>query len=433
MKNKKYSVFISLLTFLCLSLSFSSCGAKNTELTSASGVETTTSAPEIVPESTVTIGAAGDLLMHRPIYENAKKEDGTYDFSSVFTHTENIIKDCDYFIANLETTFGGTSGRSYSSYPRFNTPDELADTLVKSGIDCVLTANNHSYDTDGDGFLRTIETVKKAGLDYTGTRASQDEKQYFIKDIGGINFGFICYTYETPATGYPKALNGIPLDEKTAPLVNSFDPASPEAFYSELKANIEKMKAEDADVIAVFTHWGNEYQLTPNEVQQDIAQNICNLGADVIIGGHPHVVQSVDLLTAKDNSHKTVCVYSLGNFVSNQRRNLMGIKTGHTEDGIIFTMTFTKYSDGTVTPDSIEIIPTWVHMYIENGKYIHAIVPLYGDLDASAESKGLMKSSDGLALAKGSLERTRALTEEGEKKCNDWLKSKSSSDSNTYG
>lgn len=432
MNNTKYSVFVSFFIILCLILPMSACGSKE-ESTTVYETESATAAPVITAESTVKIGAAGDLLMHRPIYENAKTEDGSYDFSSIFTYTEDIIKNCDYFIANLETTFGGTSGRSYSSYPRFNTPDEFADTLAKTGIDCVLTANNHSYDTDADGFLRTIETVKNAGLDYTGTRLSPDEKQYLIKNIGGINFGFICYTYETPASGDYKALNGIPLDNETAQLVNSFKPDLPEDFYTQLKSNIEKMKSENADVIAVFTHWGEEYQLTPNEVQKEIAQNICDLGADVIIGGHPHVVQSVDLLTASDNTHKTVCVYSLGNFVSNQRRYLMGIKTGHTEDGIIFTMTFTKYSDGTVSADSIEIIPTWVHMYTENGKYIHAVVPLNGDIEGSAEEKGLLKSSDGLALAKGSLERTNELVSEGEKKCNDYLLNKSRTDSITYG
>jgi poly-gamma-glutamate synthesis protein (capsule biosynthesis protein) len=170
-------------------------------------------------------------------------------------------------------------------------------------------------------------------------------------------------------------------------------------------------------------HWGEEYQLSQNTKQQEIAQAICDLGADVIIGGHPHVVQPVDLLTSTDGTHKTVCVYSVGNFLSNQRRNLMGLKTGHTEDGLIFEMTFSKYSDGTVVFDSVDAIPTWVHLYSENGRKVHSITPLEGNLDKQAEKLGLTKTSDGLSLAKASQDRTNALVSEGEKKCNDYLSS----------
>lgn len=276
--------------------------------------------------------------------------------------------------------------------------------------------------------MRTIDIAEKAGLDHTGSRKSTDAEQYLIKNIGGINFGFICYTYETPVEEGHKALNGIIVDIETAPLINSFNPDAPESFYNELRNSIERMKAENADVIAVFMHWGEEYQITGNDNQKNIAQAICDLGADVIIGTHPHVVQPVDLLTSADKSHKTVCIYSMGNFVSNQRRNLMGLKTGHTEDGIIFEMTFTKYSDGDVTFDSINIIPTWVHLYYENEKQIHAIVPLDGNLDKNAEKLGLTKSSEGLLLAKASLERTKELISEGEKKCNEYLISQNAPD-----
>ncbi len=428
MKNNKakktvYTVLICCIALLTAVLIFIFTDKKSEapEKTSAVTEETAPSEATPIPENTVTVGTAGDILIHKPVYENAKTADGNYDFNHIFTFAESTISECDYFIVNLETTFGGTDNQSYSGFPRFNSPDAVADALKNAGVDCVLTANNHSYDTDGNGVSRTIETAEKAGLDYTGSRKNTAEKQYLIKNIDGINFGFICYTYETPvAEGY-KALNGIILDSDTSPLINSFKPDAPDEFLAELETNIEKMKAENADVIAVFMHWGEEYQLTENNNQKAVAQAICDLGADVIIGGHPHVVQPVDLLTSSDNTHKTVCVYSMGNFVSNQRRSLMGLKTGHTEDGIIFEMTFTKYSDGEVKFDCIEIIPTWVHLYYENGKQIHAIVPLDGDIEKDAEAKGLTKSSDGTSLAIQSKERTVKLTDEGEKKCNDYL------------
>ncbi len=384
---------------------------------------TTTEPPAPTITSRVTIRSVGDVLIHIPVYQNAKQSDGTYDFSHIFTYSEDIIGSCDYFVANFETTLGGTNGRNYSGFPRFNSPDSIIDALKGAGVDCLLTANNHSYDTNGSGVLRTIEKIEEANLDYTGSRKSTDDVQYLVKKIGGIKFGIVCYTYETPTAEGRKALNGLLVDTATAPLINSFNPNKPDGFYEELAGNISKMKKKGADIIAVYIHWGEEYQLTQNAKQKEIAQKLCDLGVDVIIGGHPHVVQPMDLLTSTDGKHKTVCVYSLGNFVSNQRRNLMGLKTGHTEDGLIFEMNFSKYSDGTVMFDSVDAIPTWVHLYSANGKKIHSVVPLEGNLDAKAEELGLTKTSDGLSQAKASMERTNALVSEGEKKCNDYLSS----------
>lgn len=384
---------------------------------------TTTEPPPPEITSTVTVRSAGDVLIHIPVYQNAKKSDGTYDFSHIFTYSEDIISDCDYFVANLETTLGGTNGRSYTGFPRFNSPDSIIDALKGAGVDCLLTANNHSYDTNGAGVLRTLDKIEEAELDYTGTRKTADGSKYIVKNIDGIKFGFACYTYETPTTEGRKALNGLLVDTETAPLINSFNPAKPDSFYDELETNIGQMKKQGADIVAVYIHWGEEYQLTQNSKQQEIAQKLCDMGVDVIIGGHPHVVQPMDLLTSTDGNHKTVCVYSMGNFVSNQRRNLMGLKTGHTEDGLIFEMTFSKYSDGTVVFESVDAIPTWVHLYSENGKKIHSIVPLQGNLDSQAEKLGLNKTSDGLSQAKASKARTEALVAEGESKCNNYLSS----------
>ena len=433
--KKKIASTITLFLVAVLSLTVAVCvSQKNINIsdiftTTTTTTETTTTeppttqppAPEIT--STATIRSAGDVLIHIPVYQNARKSDGTYDFSHIFTYSKDIISDCDYFVANLETTLGGTNGRNYSGFPRFNSPDSIVDALKGAGVDCLLTANNHTFDTNGHGVLRTIDVIEKSGLDYTGTRKTTEDLQYFTKKISDINFGFACYTYETPTSEGRKALNGLLVDTATAPLINSFNPAKPQAFYDELESNIKAMKKKGAEVIVVYVHWGEEYQLAQNNKQKEIAQAICDLGADVIIGGHPHVVQPIDLLTSTDGKHKTACVYSLGNFLSNQRRNLMGLKTGHTEDGLLFEMTFSKYSDGTVVFDSVDAIPTWVHLYNQNGKKVHSIVPLKGNLDKQTEKLGLNKTSDGLSLAKASQERTNALVSEGEKKCNDYLSS----------
>ncbi len=385
---------------------------------------TTTEPPTPYITSTATIGSAGDILIHKPLLEGAKSSStGEYSFDKLFTYTSSVTEAYDYFVLNLETTLAGTeNGRTYTTYPCFNSPDSLLDALKGIGTDCLLTANNHSYDTNEFGFFRTVETVENAGFDHIGSRSTADELKYFVKNIKDINFGFTCYTYETEYDSTTvKALNGITMNETTSPLINSFDYDHLDTFYNDIENQISLMKKDGAEVIVVYMHWGDEYKLSPNSYQETIAQKLCDMGVDVIVGGHPHVVEPVDLITSTDGKHKTVCVYSVGNFVSNQRRNLMGLKTGHTEDGLIFEMTFSKYSDGTVVFESVDVTPTWVHLYTENSKQVHSVVPLSDNLDA--EKLGLNKTSNGLQEAQSSYERTMALVEEGINECNEYLKS----------
>lgn len=372
--------------------------------------------------STATVRSAGDVLIHIPIYQAAKTAEG-YNFDNIFTYTDSLIEDSDYFVANLETVLAGT-GVAYSGFPRFNSPDAIVDSLKKAGVDCLLTANNHTFDKNYDGVIRTQKVIKEKGLSYTGTRTDEEGKKYFIANVNDIKFGMLCYTFETPSSEGRKALNGILVDTKTTPLINSFNPEKPESFYAEIKEQLKLMKKKGAEVTVVYIHWGNEYELTQNSKQREIAQALCNMGVDVIVGGHPHVIQPVDLLTSENGKHKTVCVYSLGNVLSNQRRAYMGLKTGHTEDGLVFEMTFSKYSDGRVVFESVKSIPTWVHLYSSGGKKVYNIVPLSKNMDGKAEKLGLNKSGDGLNQAKASYERTMTIVKEGTDKCNKYLKSK---------
>ena len=265
--------------------------------TTTTEAPTTTEPPPPHITSTATIRSAGDVLIHIPIFNAAKTAEG-YNFDNVFTYTESLIEDSDYFVANLETVLAG-SGKPYSGFPRFNSPDAIADALKKAGVDCLLTANNHTFDKNYDGVIRTQKVLKEKGFAYTGTRQSEEGKKYLIAKVNDINFGIVCYTFETPSSG-GKSLNGITVDAATAPLINSFKPSNLAPFYEDLKNQMKKMKKKGAEVITVYLHWGEEYQLTQNAKQMEIAQKLCDMGVHVIIGGHPHVVQPVDLLTSTD-------------------------------------------------------------------------------------------------------------------------------------
>ena len=355
--------------------------------------ETTMPEPEHVV-STASIGTMGDLLMHKPIFDDLTKynaavqqKDGSYDFSTVFQYLSEYTSELDFAVANLETTLAAEdNGYAYSGYPLFNCPDEVVDGVKDAGFDMLLTSNNHSYDTRLVGFKRTLEVIRGKGIKTLGTYLSADETKWTVEEINGIKIGMMSYTYATGEAepGRPSLNNNQAISE--AGLCNYFNTSNLDSFYTEVEGYLEEMKDAGAEATILFIHWGVEYILEENQTQNDMAQKLCDLGIDVIIGGHPHVVQPVELLTStEDPEHKTVCLYSLGNAVSNQRLGFSdAIKTPHTEDGILFTVTFEKYSDGTVYLAQVNGVPTWVNKHRnDNGKDEYNILPLD---DASRDS-----------------------------------------------
>ena len=383
--------------------------------TTEAPTETTVPEPEKVI-ATASISAQGDLLMHKPIFDNrslVQQDDGSYDFSHIFKYFTETLQRYDYAIANLETTFGG-DGFPYQGNPAFNCPDAFLPSVVEAGYDMLLTANNHSYDTLMTGITRTLEQVRGAGLATIGTRLSEEENRYEIVEVNGIRLGMICYTYTSGLSdaGVPR-LNGNSPVEKPE-LVNWFHYRNPDKMYGEIEQILADMEAEGVDATMLFIHWGNEYELTENGYQNQEAQALCDLGIDVIVGGHPHVVQPVKVLTSTvDPEHNTICIYSLGNAVSNQRHgNIPACPTAHTEDGILFEITFEKYSDGKVYIQSADILPTWVNLRWSEGGNEYNMIPLYiEEKDQWQEQFGF--NDEALRKANASYERTMKIVGEG--------------------
>jgi len=386
---------------------------------------TETTVPEPVPESviaTASIGATGDLLMHEPVINSGRENDGSYDFGPIFLHLTEYSSAVDFATANLETTLFGP-GKPYKGYPMFNCPDDIVTGAVDAGFDMLLTGNNHSFDTGLEGYLRTIEVVRSAGIPNLGTMTGPEDPKWLIQDINGIQIGMLSYTYETSSGGgeYP-SLNGLPMYGASYEHVNCFRMDAPQAFFDEVKVYLEEMEAAGAEATILFIHWGTEYQLKQNSQQNVIAQGLCDLGIDVIIGGHPHVVQPVDLLTSTvDPDHKTVCLYSMGNAVSNQRLgNLTAINTAHTEDGVFFSVTFEKYSDGEVYLVGADLLPTWVNLHYPSTGTEYTIIPL--DYDRVDEWGTAFNMAEGTVnAAKNSYSRTMAIVEEGLTECQTYL------------
>ena len=435
---------ISLLVYLCVQLATQTQEPQTVpteptvlptqaETTEPPTTEPPTTAPP-EPEhvvSTATILSTGDLLMHSGLINAANLGNGSYDFSYIFPYITEYVTAADYAVANLETTLAGTA-KPYQGNPMFNCPDELVDAAKTAGFDMLLTASNHSYDSQQAGFERTIRTVREKGLQNLGTMLTAEEPKYTVQDINGIRIGMIAYTYEDSlGPDNPPALNYNPMQAGGYDLINCFRHSDPNSLYSHLEAQMALMKQDGAEAIVVYLHWGQEYKLEANASQKEIAQKLCDMGVDVIIGGHPHVVEPIELLESTvDPAHRTVCLYSMGNAVSNQRQGLLtSITTPHTEDGVLFSITFSKYSDGTVYLEDVDLIPTWVRAVDANGNTVvrssatikrYEILPLDDSRRAEwAELFGINEST--LTQCTDSWQRTMDIVGEGLRQSKDYL------------
>ena len=362
--------------------------------------------------SFATVLSIGDIMAHSTQITGAKTSDG-YDFSGYFKETSSYYRKADLAIGNLELTFGGTESGSYRGYPTFNTPDQLADAIKNSGISMLMTANNHSYDTKLLGLKRTVSVLEQKGIAYTGTRQTENTPIYQVKEVNGIKIGIVNFTYETQAViEGRKYLNGLLLATEAESLVNTFSYQNINAFYTKAKDVIKNMKKDGAEYITFYMHWGEEYQLKANTWQKSIAQNLSNMGVDMIIGGHPHVVQPMELIHSEDGENTTVCIYSLGNAVSNQRRELISnSKKGHTEDGVMFSYTLKKSKNGEVSLVDVDLIPTWVNKTTSSGKAQYTIYPI------ESLEKAKQKYPNIYSKLEESYNRTKATVSEGLTEC----------------
>ncbi len=299
---------------------------------------------------TITIMATGDILMHNTVIA-AGFNNGNYQYDQMFFPIKSIVESADYAMINLEAALAGPE-RGYTGYPLFNAPDSLATTLKNTGFDLVTNANNHILDRGLVGAMRTVDILRQCGLDTIGVNKSQAEKDtLLIKEIRGIKVGFLAYGYDT---------NGIPL------------PSDKPYFYNLLEEqNIVKdisVMRPQVDILILSLHWGVEYSPYPTEKQVELAQRFLAEGADVIIGGHPHVLQPAEVVTI--DGKKKFIVYSMGNSLGDQN----GVERN---SGVIVSLTFKKdlLTERTEL-QRFDYTPTFAHSYVENGKENFRVIPL---------------------------------------------------------
>jgi len=322
---------------------------KNSEFKSLNN-ELKDSLEKLTKTDSLSLIFMGDIMGHDGQIKSAyDKKTNTYDYDPVFEEVKGLISNFDFAIANLEVTLAGPP---FKGYPRFSSPKELAITCKNSGIDVLVTSNNHTCDRKKKGVIKTLDILDSLNIKHTGSFRDSNEfkkNNLLVLEKNNIKVGLLNYTFST---------NGMPIPYPT--IVNKIDTTS-------MLKDIKKSKKQNIDKLIVFIHWGPEYQAKPSNNQEKIAKFLFNNGVDIIIGAHPHVLQKMEYHDDFDSENGQLIAYSLGNYISNQRKR-------YRDGGAMIEILLTKNQEKTKISDSGYHL-TWVHKPIINGKEVFKILP----------------------------------------------------------
>lgn len=292
----------------------------------------------------------GDVMGHdEQIWSAENRENHTYNYDDVFKYIKPVISEADIAIANFEVTLGGPP---YTGYPQFSSPVNLAVACKNAGIDYLVTANNHAADRGKKGIEGTINRLDSLGIPHTGTFLNSfchDSLSPLIINKNGTSIALLNYTFST---------NGIVVPAPV--IVNMLDKQM-------ITKDVNRAKEEKADLVILFLHWGTEYDTIPAKTQTDLAEYFHSIGVDMVIGSHPHVVQRMERKINELSGYEDMVVYSLGNFVSNQRRP-------KTDGGAMVKVELTRKGEKYAISDAGYYL-TWVYTPIEKYRKKFFILP----------------------------------------------------------
>ena len=312
-------------------------------------------------ETSARIMANGDLLYHDIVYISAKKADGTYDFHENFEYLKPWLKQADLVLGDFE----GTVNKDHylAGYPLFNAPGEVMDAIKDAGYQVLDLAHNHILDSQIEGVVSTADAIEKAGMTPVGvyTHEPRDKAPIVIKEVNGIKVAILAYSY---------GFNGIEQNISK----EDYNRYLSDLDEDKMKAEIERAEKE-ADITVIMPQMGVEYQIEPTEEQKKLYHKMIDWGADIIFGGHPHVVEPAE--TVEKDGDKKLIIYSMGNFISNQRiETMQDVETAKwTERGVLMDVTIKKKS-GKTTIETAKAHPTWVSRTPKGG-YSPEGYPLY--------------------------------------------------------
>jgi poly-gamma-glutamate synthesis protein (capsule biosynthesis protein) len=302
--------------------------------------------------------AAGDNLLHEPLIRRDPKTGG-WNFTDYYGEIKALIEAADIAFINQETLLAGEK-YGFSGYPQFNTPAEAGAALAAAGFDVVNHATNHIMDKGEAAVFATMDFWDaRPGVSYLGIHRSREERaaKKVIIEKNNITVGFLAYTYGT---------NGIPVPRDKPYLVSLINESVMEKEIAALRPL--------CDILAVSMHWGEEYRQTAAKEQERLARFLAAQGVDLILGHHPHVLEPYEYLD-RPGGGRTLCFYSLGNFLSGQQTTI-------TQLGALAYVRIKKFND-TVEIDAEGIIPLVNHY--EQGLTRFRVYPLYRYTEALAE------------------------------------------------
>ena len=313
------------------------------------------------PTVTISLVMVGDVLVHRPVWESGELPDGTYDYDHLFAQVAPDVQAADLAIVNQETLLGGT-GLGLSSYPTFNSPQEIGDAEAAAGFDVVCKATNHTLDKGVAGLAAELSFWRERHSGVAVVGAADSKETYdgiYVYEKDGFKVAVLNYTYGT---------NGIPLPADNPWAVHLLDEDS-------IRDDVARAH-ELADLVVVSPHWGTEYVTGPDAMQQRYTDLFCELGVDVVIGTHPHCLGPVEVKTRKDG-HQTLVYYSLGNFVSSQNQCEL------TAVGGLARVALVKDADGPRV-EGYELWPTVTHMAAGTAYTTYRLADYTDDLAAQS-------------------------------------------------
>lgn len=317
---------------------------------------------------TADILAVGDNLIHSGIYKSGMSDTAEWNYDHLYQYVKSDIEAADLAIINQETIYV-ESHDNISSYPCFGSPTEIGDAVAKAGFDVVLQASNHTLDKGTDAIQQTINFwhTKHPEITVLGINASpEDRDQVPVVEVNGIKLAMLNYTY---------GLNGIEIPAGSEYMINMLD-------KERVKTMVEKAK-QVSDLVVFFAHVGEEYIYEPSEYSKEWVDYLLELGVDLAIDCHPHVVEPYKMLTRADG-HKMLVFYSLGNFISTQDavpRLLGGMAKIKLEKHITADGTYTEVADYSLTP----LVTHWNH-----NTMVYATYKLSDYTDALAAEHGIL-------------------------------------------
>lgn len=369
-KKKWFPVLIPVLCAVAVVIVFAISGRISTgiddRVINQSQKGTTVEQTTQFTHSKVSIIAVGDNLIHNTCIASGEKEDGSRDYSSFYENMKDEISNADIACINQETMLGGSSFE-YSGYPLFNTPWEVGDAAINAGFDVFTCATNHAMDVGSAGVEKELEFFSQyPEITHLGTNASEEDyNKITYVEKNNIKFAMLNYTYGT---------NGISIPEDKPYLINMLE-------ENKVKKDITEAR-KNADVVIVFPHWGTENSHDINDQQKKYVKMFSELGVDIVIGTHPHVLQPVEWVTNEQTGKKMLVYYSIGNFVSHQI-NLNQLCGGMAE------ITVEKNADG-ITISDAKLMPVIDFYTSKNGGYDFTVYKIkdYTNELASKQAQG---------------------------------------------